>query len=155
MYPERARASGDEKREGWREVLYKQPFVCPDFCLWLTRALLQRGARGWASRTTSFSHCQPRPGEQKWTYPFQQETISSPRIRWEGVSSESKALTSRPGEEGTPCGITVSCCGAWAGWGEREGVGYQGCTGRRTGLLDPCLILHWAGRTDLTNNLMQ
>lgn len=43
-------------------MLYKQPFVRPDFCLRLVCSLLQRGARGCASRTTSFSHCQPRPG---------------------------------------------------------------------------------------------
>lgn len=58
-----------------------------------------------------------------------------------------RSRTSRTGEEETPRGITVSCCGAWAGWGQREAVGSQGCTGRRMWLLDRRLVLRWVEKS--------
>ena len=69
-------------------MLYKQPFVCPDFCLRLTSSLLQRGARGWASRTTFFSHCQPRLGGGK-------ERILSSRKRLVHPGSNEKVSPQR------------------------------------------------------------
>lgn len=146
--------AGTRKREGWREVLYKQPFVCPDFCLWLTALFSSEGPEDGLlelSLSVTANLDQGRKNERIFS---SRKWLVHPGFSEENNLRE-QSITSSMEEEETRRGITLSCCRAWAGCGEWEGVSRQCCTGRRTWLLDRCLILLCRGRTDLTKNFLQ
>lgn len=107
MYPERVRACWD-KKEGGMTGGALQTALCLSWLLPVTDcSLLQWGARGWASRAVSFSHCQPRPGQKKWAHLFQQEMISSSRIQWGEQPQRAKHNIQHGGRGNTPWNNSV------------------------------------------------
>lgn len=106
MYPERVRACWD-KKEGGMTGGALQTALCLSWLLPVTDcSLLQWGARGWASRAVSFSHCQPRPGQKKWAHLFSRKWLVHPGFSEENNLRE-QSITSRMEEEETRHGITV------------------------------------------------